>query len=159
MGERLRVVFFHGLESRPWGTKSLYLKEHFEVEAPDFEGMDIWDRLEKAEAITEGMQDLVVVGSSYGGLLAALLYSRYPERFRGYVLLAPALYLPAADEIERMPENAVVIHGEDDEVVPLQGVREFCAEYGVKVEVVDDNHRLHDSLDPMVEAVRRVIGR
>ncbi len=104
------------------------------------------------------MSDLVVVGSSFGGLLAALLYSRHPERFKGYVLLAPALYREAAEEVERMPKNAVVIHGVDDEVVPIEAVREKCAEHGIQITEVDDGHRLHDSLEVMVDAVRQVMG-
>ena len=153
------IYFFHGLESGPVGTKSTRLSEEFEVTSPDFEGMmDIWDRLEKAERITEGETDMVVVGSSFGGLLAALLYARHPDRFRGYVLMAPALYREAAEKVDRMPDNAVVIHGTHDEVVPIDQVRDFCADYDVEFVEVDDNHRLHDSLDRMVEAVHRVCG-
>ena len=151
------IYFFHGLESAPIGTKSLRLEESFEVVAPDFQDMDIWERLEKAERETEGKAGLVVVGSSFGGLLAALLYSRHPERFHGYVLLAPALYREAADEVERMPENAVVIHGIHDDVVPIDAVRQKCAEHGLEVVEVDDDHRLHGSLELMVEAVERVL--
>lgn len=152
------IYFFHGLESAPVGTKSLRLKEAFEVVAPDFQGMDIWQRLDKAERITADKRDLVVVGSSYGGLLAALLYSRHPERFRGYVLMAPALYRDAAEQVERMPDNCVVIHGIHDDVVPLDAVRDTCAKFGVEVTEVDDDHRLHDSLELMVDAVRQVRG-
>ncbi len=157
MSDEREVYFFHGLESGPVGTKSTRLDEHFEVVSPDFRDMDIWERLEKAEELTEDADDLVVVGSSYGGLLAALLYSRHPQRFRGYVLMAPALYLEAADEIERMPPDAVVIHGVHDEVVPIDTVRDVCARFGVEIEEVDDNHRLHASLDRMVQAVREVL--
>jgi predicted esterase len=152
------LYFFHGLESAPHGTKYQRLSEDFEVTSPDFQGMDIWERLDKAERITEHMTDLVVVGSSYGGLLTALLYSRHPQRFRSYVLMAPALYLEAAEHIERMPDDAVVIHGTRDEVVPIDAVREHCARFGVDVTEVDDEHRLHGSLDLMVEAVERLIA-
>ena len=150
------ILFFHGLESKPMGTKSIRLSEHFRVKAPDFQGMDIWERLEKAEELTEDMSELVVVGSSYGGLLTALLFSRHPERFRNYVLMAPALYLDAAEEIERMPDDAVVIHGTHDDVVPIESVRSFCEFYGLEIEEVDDDHRLHGSLDNMVAGVRRI---
>lgn len=153
------IFFFHGLESGPIGTKSLRLEEEFEITSPDFEGMmSIHERLEKAERLTESASDLLVVGSSFGGLLAALLYSRHPERFRNYVLMAPALYLDEARDIERMPEGAVVIHGTDDEIVPIEDVREFCSDYDVEFIEVDDGHRLHGALDLMVEKVRELIG-
>ncbi len=158
MSDLKQVYFFHGLESGPVGTKSKYLGEHFDVVALDFQGMEIWERLERAAEMTEGLRDLVVVGSSYGGLLTALLYSQHPERFRGYVLMAPALYLDAANKIERMPENAVVIHGVHDEKVPIEAVRTFCEGFGLEIEEVEDEHRLHGSLERMVEAVREVVG-
>lgn len=158
MTELDEIYFFHGLESAPVGTKSTRLDEEFDVVAPDFQEMDIWERLEKAEEITEGLDDLVVVGSSYGGLLAALLYSRHPNRFGGYVLMAPAFDLDAAGQVERMPDNAVVIHGVDDEVVSGEAVDEMCRAHGLEVTQVDDNHRLHDSLDRMVRAVREVLA-
>lgn len=149
------IYFFHGLESGPDGTKSRRLEEDFDVEAPDFEGMmDIDERLAKAEALTEGMRDLIIVGSSFGGLLAALLYARHPERIRNYVLMAPALYRDAATEVDRMPEGAVVIHGRDDDVVPMAQVRDFCSSFDVEFIEVDDGHRLHGALDLMVEKVR-----
>ena len=151
------IHFFHGLESGPVGTKSTRLSEEFDVTAPDFEGVyDIEERLETAEELTEGATDLVVVGSSFGGLLAALLYAKHPDRFNGYVLMAPALHHDIAEEIDRMPDNAVVIHGTHDEVVPIEEVRAFCQPHGVEFIEVDDNHRLHGSLDLMVEAAGRV---
>ena len=161
MKRKEKIYFFHGLESAPVGTKSIHLGKHFEVESPDFQEMDIWERLEKAEMITEGEEEMVVVGSSFGGLLTALLYNRHPERFGGYVLMAPALHHPAAEEIEGMPpqERAAIIHGVDDEVVPLEAIKELCQQFGLKVQEVDDGHRLHGALDHMVAATQRVLGK
>jgi pimeloyl-ACP methyl ester carboxylesterase len=152
------LYFFHGLESGPVGTKSARLMEDFDVECPDFEGMmDIDERLEKAERLTRDETDMVVVGSSFGGLLAALLYAKHPERFRTYVLMAPALYRDAAERVDAMPPGAVVIHGRRDEVVPIDQVREFCADFDVEFIEVDEEHRLHGALDLMVEKVREVL--
>ncbi len=154
------IHFFHGLMSGPHGTKYGRLDDEFDVVAPDFEGvMDIWDRVETAEEVTKDLQDLVVVGSSFGGLLAGLLYSRHPERFGGYVLMAPAFADDAADRIERMPDNAIVIHGGRDDVVPIESSRQMCTDYDVELLEVDDDHSLHDSLDLMVDAVRQVDDR
>lgn len=152
------IYFFHGLESGPIGTKSKRLMEEFDVVSPDFEGMmDIDERLEKAERLTRGEADTILVGSSFGGLLAALLYAEHPGRFRTYVLMAPALYLDAAERVDKMPPGAVVIHGRDDEVVPIDQVRAFCADFDVEFVEVEDGHRLHGSLDLMVEKVREKI--
>jgi predicted esterase len=132
--------------------------EEFDVECPDFEGMmDIDERLEKAERLTCDETDMVVVGSSFGGLLAALLYAKHPEPLRTYVLMAPALYRDAAERVDEMPPGAVVIHGRRDEVVPIDQVRDFCADFDIEFIEVDEEHRLHGALDLMVEKVREVL--
>lgn len=153
------LLFFHGKESGPFGSKYRALSSEFSVTSPDFQGLDIWERLEKAEFLTEGMEDALLVGSSYGGLLAALLYSRHPGRFKGYVLLAPAFYPPhavAMSTITRVPDNAVVIHGTQDEIVPLSEVEDFCNSMGLPLVVVEDGHRLKGSYDEMMEWVQKI---
>lgn len=156
MIENYDILFFHGKESGPHGRKYQALSKALRVLSPDFQGMDIAERLAVAEKLTEGAKDLVVVGSSYGGLLAALLYSKHPERFRNYLLLAPALLLDA-DSIERMPAGAVVIHGRQDEIVPLDPTRAICEKFGVRFVEVDDQHSLVNSIDLIVgEACRMV---
>lgn len=153
------LYFFHGLESGPHGSKYQSLEQAFGVFSPDFQGMDIWERLQKIELETRQMRELIVVGSSYGGLLAALLYSQAPERFKGLVLMAPALHHPAAEQVERLPAEAVVIHGREDTVVPLEAVRQKCNALGVDITVVEDDHGLYASRPLMVEAVRELIVR
>lgn len=151
------VVFFHGKESGPHGRKYHALSEVLDVWSPDFRGMHIDERLARAEKLTEGMRDLVVVGSSYGGLLAALLYSKHPERFRTYVLLAPALLLDE-ESIDRMPTDAIVIHGRQDEIVPMAPTRAFCEPFGIRFVEVDDEHPLHQSMELIVDTVRAVVA-
>ena len=152
-----KIMFFHGLESGPHGRKYHALREHFDVVSPNFEGQDIVERLATAEALTQDATDLIVVGSSYGGLLAALLYARHPERFYGYVLAAPALMLADEAEIGSMPSNAVVVHGTRDDVVALEPVKEICARHGIEIVEVDDDHRLAASLDVLIDAARRLV--
>lgn len=151
------IYFLHGLESGPHGSKYQNLRKSNRVFSPSFQGMDIWERLEKIACETQSMRNLILVGSSYGGLLASLLYSRHPERVRGLVLMAPALYQEAAEQVERMPSDAVVIHARQDEVVPIGPVREKCARHGIKIIEVDDNHRLQESHHLMLEGVRKFL--
>jgi predicted esterase len=153
------IIFFHGLESGPHGAKYQQLTSLGPIHSPDFRDMDLDARLAHAEAYTREMTDLVGVGSSFGGLVAARLYSTHPERFRGLVLMAPALhYEEATSAIERLPspEQITVIHGSLDDVVPLEPVQTFLSKFGIDVTVVEDGHRLAESHQLMLDAVERL---
>ena len=151
----MKLLFFHGLESGPHGSKFQTLSKHFEIESPDFQNLALEERVAKAEALTEGEDDLVVVGSSFGGLVASILYDKHPERFRGYVLMAPALHHL---EPKSMPERCAVIHGNADEIVPFEDVKRICAKFGAPFFEVDDEHRLANSHELMVAKVREILA-
>lgn len=153
------IMFLHGKESGPFGTKYKWMQEVYEVDSPDFQGMEIEDRLSKAEKLTRGMVGVFLVGSSYGGLLAALLYSKYPDRFSGYLLLAPALHLEAAKDITRIPDKSSVIHGTFDEVVPHDTVSSFCKTKGVAFISVEDAHPLHNSKEVILNTLSSLHSR
>lgn len=155
----MNLYFFHGKESGPHGSKYHSLTTLGDVISPDFQGMNIEERLEKAIEITADQKDLVVVGSSMGGLLAALLYDRHPERFAALILLAPALYGELAQGIERMPpaDQFRVLHGGHDEIVPVEAVQNFCDRFDLPLTIVDDKHRLKNSHSEMLEMVRTFI--
>ncbi|RUO23574.1 alpha/beta hydrolase [Aliidiomarina iranensis] len=139
------LFFFHGLESGPHGSKYQLIKRAFpELISPDFQGMDLPQRIEKATAETEGLTGVTLVGSSFGGLLAARLYSLYPERFKSLVLLAPAVHTEEGDKVSELPpaSRIRVIHGNADEVVPHAKVAAFCKRFGIPLITVEDEHRL-----------------
>ncbi|MBU49822.1 MAG: hypothetical protein CL920_14105, partial [Deltaproteobacteria bacterium] len=90
------VVFCHGLESAPHGRKYQALKEAgVDVVAPDFQGMDLNQRVEKLVTFLDELDVLpVLVGSSYGGItavLAAQLLDARGKTVPAMVLCAPAL--------------------------------------------------------------------
>jgi len=149
----MELFFFHGLESGPHGAKYQSIKSKFPVESPDFQGLDLVERLAKAEEATRDCKDAVLVGSSFGGLVAALTYDRFPERFRTYILLAPALHTDRSDGIEHVPKDGLIIHGIPDDVVPIGPVREFARFHKLKLIEVQDDHRLSASHDLLLEAL------
>jgi alpha-beta hydrolase superfamily lysophospholipase len=108
----------------------------------------------------------VVVGSSYGGITALCAAIRVVEAggtVAGLVLCAPALGRaePPATEMELYPPvSTTIIHGSRDQVVPVELSRAFAAAHPeVDLIEVDDEHRLADSLDRIVDATRRAIQR
>jgi pimeloyl-ACP methyl ester carboxylesterase len=158
----VQVVFLHGLETGPHGAKWRALSAVLAgVIAPDCEGvMDIEERLSVVERALAGKGDLLLVGSSFGGLAAVLFASRHPDRVRGCVLCAPAVHRTAAAGVEWLPAETVIIHGRDDEVVPLREVEAFARRFPwARLLVVDDGHRLARSHDVLVDEVTRMIRR
>ena len=154
----MKVLFFHGLESGPHGSKYRALKERFPgIVSPDFRGMrEVGERIAHAIAETEGEEDLLIIGSSFGGLIAGLLAHRHPERVAGYILCAPALHWDDAAEITKTPDHAALIHGVGDEVVPVEASRVFARAHGHLLLEVEDGHRLAETRDLIVEVAARM---
>jgi len=160
------VVLAHGLEGRPDGRKATALKEAgFTVLAPDGRGKPLAERIIEVERLLQALSDIVLVGSSYGGAVAAVVASRHRARLRGLVLLAPALVW-AEDPIDDpeaivVPSDlpCIVIHGIHDETIPV-AVSRRLAERSPHIDLRerDDDHLLRDSLDEMISAVRELGG-
>lgn len=161
LDEMVSACFFHGKESGPVGTKSIALKAiDMHLICPDFRGKSLAERLEIAETKTRNFPDpLLLVGSSMGGLVAALLYQKYPERFFSLLLLAPALHWAEAKAITRLPENTVVIHGEQDTVVPFESSVQWQQKLGFELIRVEDDHRLNHSLELITTQFKKLLGK
>lgn len=149
----MKILFLHGLESGPHGSKFQALQSMFgNVFAPDCSGIaDPAERLAIIQqAICNETAPMLVVGSSMGGLMALLLQQRAANQIAGMVLCAPALHRPAGEGLssEGLPPN-VIIHGKQDVVVPIEASRNF----GVRLVEVEDDHRLSNSLPLILREV------
>ena len=95
-------------------------------------------------------------------LCAAIRHVEAGGRIRGLVLCAPALmrFEPPADAMRLYPPApTILIHGRGDDVVPAQVSVDFAAEHPeVRLELVDDDHRLAASVDRMVAAARELLA-
>lgn len=155
----MRVMFLHGLESGNKGSKAKFLEEAFpgEVIVPDFEGvLDVEERIAKAATyLTDEPQ--ILVGSSFGGLVACRLANMYPDKVTGLVLMAPALNRAGAELIHTMPKNTVIIHGIGDTVIPVEVSREFATRFRLSLVEVNDDHRLHNHMELMKTGVEFII--
>jgi predicted esterase len=148
MGERF-VVFSHGKDSEPWGTKIMAMAdtarfEGYGVESVDYRGIDtVKGRIEKLIDSCKNLPgDLVLVGSSLGGYVA--LSAATMLHARGVFLLAPALYMeglpPLRPKIVDCP--VALVHGWHDDVVPLEHSLRFAREYNARLHILNDDHRL-----------------
>jgi len=102
--------------------------------------------------IIKDTDDWTLIGSSLGGLMAALFATRHPGQIRKLVLLAPALHLPEFAH-HRLPKPVevptILIIGKQDDVIPTETVRRLTKQVFPKMKYlsVDDNHRLHYTAD------------
>jgi pimeloyl-ACP methyl ester carboxylesterase len=117
---------------------------------PDFDG-DLPERMEQLEAILGNETGWSLVGSSLGGLMAALFATQHPDQVRKLLLLAPALILPEFAEGRdfRVDIPTVIIQGTQDEFIPLEPTRKLAEQVFTNLTfiVVDDNHRLHKTAE------------
>jgi pimeloyl-ACP methyl ester carboxylesterase len=140
-------AFIHGLESTSQGTKGEFFREHYpDMILEDFFG-SFAQRMAKLEELLAGKPSLILVGSSYGGLMAAVYACLHEERVKKLILLAPALHLepyqPYRNKKLQMP--ITVFHGRQDEVVPLTEIRAIAEQLFVdgQFNAVEDDHSLH----------------
>lgn len=105
----MRVLWAHGLESSPDGSKPTWMAEElgWDVVSPEMSERG-WSIAEQTEVVAEAIatnDDLdVIMGSSYGGLAIANAAARFLNRPLRIVLMAPAFGLA---------ENFRRIAGED----------------------------------------------
>ena len=140
-------VFIHGLDSSSRGTKGTFFRARYpEMLMEDFSG-PLEARMEQLTGSLARKSNLILVGSSYGGLMAALFACRHEARVRRLILLAPALghadFSPWYSTPLRMP--VILYHGRNDTVVPPEPTRQVAERLFVNIEshLVDDDHDLH----------------
>jgi len=142
----LTRVFIHGLESSSEGTKGVFFKKGYpDMIVEDYPG-SLEERMEKLNRLLADRSDIVLVGSSFGGLMAAIYACEHEDRVRKVILLAPAIHLEDFHPYsgKRLDVPAVVFHGTSDDVVPLEVVRRIAENIfnNITYHVVDDDHPL-----------------
>jgi pimeloyl-ACP methyl ester carboxylesterase len=146
--ETLRA-FLHGLESTSRGTKGIFFRERYpDMIIEDYSG-PFSQRMKKLEHLLANKQSLILVGSSYGGLMAAVYACRHEEQVKKLILLAPALHLqpykPYRNNKLHMP--VTIFHGRQDDVVPLASVHTIADQLftNLTFHLVEDDHSLHNT--------------
>lgn len=158
------IVFCHGLESAPHGAKyHALVGAGLSVEAPDFQGQALAARVDElVELLAAREQPPLLIGSSYGGLTAlcaAILHAERGGRLSELILCAPALARgeePASSMELHAPAEVTIIHGRQDEVIPIAISEQWVADNPrARLIAVDDGHRLGQSLAIIVREARR----
>ncbi|MCK7548901.1 YqiA/YcfP family alpha/beta fold hydrolase [Marinobacter koreensis] len=168
MTDTLHVFLSHGLESGPGSTKIQAMKsaaeafpgvhaiavDHRSSKDPDVRLAQMRDAMATAGATPERT---VLAGSSMGGWVCAQLSSESPVL--GCFMLAPALALPRYPQSRPVIQarHSRIIHGWDDDVVPVMPVLELAHEQRLTTLVLPDGHRLEHSVDRVVREFREFL--
>jgi pimeloyl-ACP methyl ester carboxylesterase len=147
------VVFSHGKDSEPWGSKiaamaEIARDEGFHVESVDYRGIDDPQaRVTRLLAFCKDLRgQLVLVGSSMGGYVSVAGSSLLQAR--GMFLLAPALYMPGYEKFSPRPAMCptTIVHGWRDEAIPVDNSIRFAREQKATLHIVDSDHRMLDQI-------------
>ena len=150
---QLCVMFSHGMDASPWGTKIAALAETARGEGAVVDSIDYGEindvKRRNALLIAACKQlrgDLVLVGSSLGAY-NVLATARGLHAY-GVFLMAPAIYL---EGLPPLPAKVVdcpvaIVHGLHDEVVPAEHSMRFAREQDAALHVVRSDHRMHDQV-------------
>ena len=142
-------IFLHGLDSSSQGTKGRYFSEKFPgMLVPDFSG-SLSERMEKLYDILSGKTEITLVGSSYGGLMAAIFTLENSSRLKNLILLAPAVNLNEFNDYRGLSTEVptTLYHGTMDSVIPIDPVYEQAKKCfkNLTFHRVEDDHMLHST--------------
>ena len=153
MSQRRVVLFSHGQESGPWGTKITALARDakdagFAVDSIDYRGMA--DPAERAKKLIARMrvcsEEILLVGSSMGGYVAVAAAQQQPAA--GLFLMAPALAVPGWPKLgEIVSAPAFIVHGWQDDIVPIEWSIDFARVNKARLHLLNAGHSLTEALD------------
>ena len=163
------VVFSHGQESGPWGTKIRSMAAMVEelgcaAVSIDYQGMaDPTERVEKLIAECRAIDDvLILVGSSMGGHVATAAASSVDAA--GLFVLAPAYFMEGYEELTPPPPDIpiCIVHGWHDDIVPVDNSIRFARRCKATLHLVDGDHRLTENITEingyLKRFVRQILG-
>ena len=157
----MKVIFSHGRESGPWGSKITRLADAakdmgFSVDSIDYQ--DIPDPDLRAKHLVDLLKDeegdFLLVGSSMGAYVSLVASEQVDTK--GVILLAPALYMPGYQKqsYDSKCSKIEIVHGWSDDVIPVENSIKYAKEIQCSLHLIDGDHRLNSSLD-VVEVLFR----
>ncbi len=160
------VIFSHGQESGPWGTKIRAMAEMArsmgcEADSIDYQGIaDPTERVQKLIAACSEIDDtLILVGSSMGGHVATAGAAAIGAA--GLFVLAPAYYMPGYEELTPSPPDMpiCIVHGWCDDIVPVESSVRYAQSCAAELHILDGDHRLTGNIDDINYYLRRFIEK
>jgi len=160
------VVFSHGQESGPWGTKIRAMAELAKglgcnTDSIDYRGIaDPTERVNKLIAECGDLDGtLILAGSSMGGHVATAAAA--PLAAAGLFVIAPAFYMPGYEDLTPAPPDLPIsiVHGWRDDVVPVENSIRFASCCNAELHVLDGDHRLTENIGEINYYLQRFIEK
>lgn len=148
------VVFAHGRESGPWGTKIRALAKVAEgfdcrvISRDDSDNRDPELRVARLiDEVTSIEGRVILVGSSMGGYVVTV--ASQVVRPTGLFLMAPAFGMPDYEHQspQAIAREVTVVHGWNDDIVPLDGVVNFARQHQAMLHLVPAEHALLEQVE------------
>ena len=177
------LYYIHGYMSDPNSTKGTLFKEKLNARAIKYrdcepEDLVISDCLKRIKSEIKDDKNVILIGSSLGGLLAAKTALENPN-VKQIILLNPAIIPPSVDitKIQGMPQRILsdmqdvrlfeekidsdifILAGKWDDVVPSDWVLEFARAQGVTVSFLDDDHSFMYNMNKLPDIIGDILNK
>ena len=160
------VIFSHGQECGPWGTKIRAMAElardlGCSVDSIDYQGIaDPTERVRKCVQECAAIDDeIVLVGSSMGGHVATAAAGQVGAV--GLFVLAPAYFMEGYEDLTPEPPTIpiAIVHGWHDDVVPVENSIRYARACSATLHLVDGDHRLTGNIAEINEHLRLFLAQ
>jgi pimeloyl-ACP methyl ester carboxylesterase len=160
------VIFSHGQESGPWGTKIRAMAELVKsmgcaADSIDYQGIaDPTERVEKCVRECVAIDDmLILVGSSMGGHVATAAAEQVGAA--GLFVLAPAFYMEGYEDLTPPAPSMpmCIVHGWHDDVVPVENSIRYARSCSATLHIVNGDHRLTANITQINDYLRLFLGQ
>ncbi|OFC69618.1 YqiA/YcfP family alpha/beta fold hydrolase [Alteromonas confluentis] len=149
----MHIIFSHGKESGPWGSKIRRLAAEAESAGHTVESLDYTDTLDPDQRVEQLLSHCensaapdLLVGSSMGGYVSLVAAEKLQPR--GLFLMAPALFMPGYSRQSYLfSGNTSIVHGWNDEVIPFDNSVSFARSKLAALHLVNSDHGLASALD------------
>ncbi|MBU0496400.1 MAG: alpha/beta hydrolase [Candidatus Thermoplasmatota archaeon] len=181
--EKKNIYYIHGYQSSPCSTKAQVFQKKLCAHAIQYrdvppEQLVISDCLKRIHKIIQFDQNVILIGSSLGGFLAAMTALTH-RNVQQLFLLNPAIMPPGTDitKISSMPQRILkdmyesllfsqnidadifIFRGSNDEIVADPWVLEFAKAQEAVIFFIKDDHRFTKYLARVTELISHYLQK
>ena len=160
------VIFSHGQESGPWGSKIRAMAARVKSLGCDADSIDYRGIADPTERVAKLVREcahigdrLILVGSSMGGHVATAAADELGAV--GLFVLAPAYYMEGYEALTPSPPGMpiCIVHGWHDDIVPAENSIRFARSCGATLHMINGDHRLTANIDEINEYLTYFINK